>query len=210
MAVAPVPTASGRPARLAGAPAGPRQRDQRLAALLDAAAALFVEKGMAATSIDDIAERAGVAKGTFYHYFQDRSAMLEALRQRYSQHFADAAEAAAEACAPGDWGGRLDGWIQAIVGEYLATYALHDAIFHDAVICQRCVMSDEPFIRFLAGLLADGVAAGVWATEDPLKTATFMFYGLHGALDEVIAGDGDRDAVAPYLSRLFRNMLRPD
>ena len=60
----PPPT---RPGRLAGAPPGPRKRDARLAGLLDAAAALFVEKGVAATSIEDIAERAGVAKSTFYH-----------------------------------------------------------------------------------------------------------------------------------------------
>ncbi len=74
----PPPTTLNRPSRLAGARPGPRQRDVRLASLLDSAASLFVEKGVTATSIEDIAERAGVAKGTFYHYFHDRAAMLAA------------------------------------------------------------------------------------------------------------------------------------
>ena len=38
--------------------------------LMDAAQALFMEKGFAATSVAEIVEGAGVAKGTFYTYFQ--------------------------------------------------------------------------------------------------------------------------------------------
>ena len=64
--------------RAAGARPGPRQPELRSNEILDAAASLFVEKGVASTSIDDIVERAGVAKGTFYHYFSDRTGMLDA------------------------------------------------------------------------------------------------------------------------------------
>jgi len=96
---------------------GPRQHDQRRANLLDAAASLFAKKGVAATSIEDIVKRAGVAKGTFYHYFRDRSAMLEALRECYSKRFAELAEAAMETCASHDWDERLIAWINAVVLE---------------------------------------------------------------------------------------------
>lgn len=197
-----------RPSRLAGAPTGPRQRDQRLAALLDAAAALFVEKGVTATSIEDIAGRAGVAKGTFYHYFQDRAAMLEALRKRYSQRYADLVDAAMDANAPGDWDARLAAWTEATVDEYLATYALHDAIFHDPEICQRCVISEEAFVISLAALLRVGAQDRAWGIEDPLTTAAFMFHGLHGLLDEAIAGTADTVTLAARVTRLFRRLLR--
>lgn len=40
--------------------------------LMDHAFALFTEKGIAHTSIAEIADRAGVAKGTFYLYFKDK------------------------------------------------------------------------------------------------------------------------------------------
>ncbi len=202
------PTTLTRPARLAGAPPGPRQRDRRLASLLDAAAALFVEKGIAATSIEDIAERAGVAKGTFYHYFQDRAAMLEALRRRYSQRFSDLVDAAMDACPAQDRNARLAAWCHAIVGEYLATYALHDAIFHDPHVCQRCVLSEEAFIVSLATLLREGNETGSWAVAEPLTTAAFMFHGLHGLLDEAIATNADTASLAARVTLLFDRLVR--
>jgi AcrR family transcriptional regulator len=203
----PPPPAMLRPTRPAGAPPGPRQRDQRLAGLLDAAAALFVEKGIAATSIEDIAERAGVAKSTFYHYFHDRATMLEALRRRYSQRFADLVDAAMAACAPGDWDARLAAWTDSTVREYLATFALHDALFHDPEVCQRCVISEEAFVVSLAALLRQGAAAGGWSVADPLTTAAFMFHGMHGLLDEAIAADAETASIAGRVAGLFRQLV---
>lgn len=195
--------------RLAGAPPGPRQRDIRRGVILDAAAGLFVEKGAAATSVDDIVERAGVAKGTFYHYFHDRGGMLEALRRRYSQHFADAAAAAVARCAADDWPGQLDAWVAAVVGEYLASYPLHDAIYHDAALCERCAMSEEVVVQALGALIAEGAAAGAWSADEPLLSAIVMFHGLHGLVDEAIVSGADTGRIAQTLSRMFTAMLRP-
>lgn len=192
----------------AGARPGPRKREQRAGEILDAAAALFVEKGVPATSIDDIVERAGVAKGTFYHYFQDRTAMLEALRERYAQHFADAAAEATGACDPDDWNARLDAWIAAVTEAYVSSYALHDAIFHDPAVCHRCAMGDLQVVQDLAALIGAGQHAGVWAVDDTLATAVCMFHGLHGMVDEALATEDDTAKVVPRLSRLFANMLR--
>lgn len=47
--------------------------------LLDAALELFVEKGFAATRVEEIAARAGVSKGTVYLYFPSKDSMLRAL-----------------------------------------------------------------------------------------------------------------------------------
>lgn len=206
--MSPVAPTLNRPSRVAGAPPGPRQRDQRLSSLLDAASALFVEKGVTATSVEDIAERAGVAKSTFYHYFQDRAAMLEVLRKRYCQRFADMVDAEMEACPPRDWDARLASWTHATVEEYLATYALHDAIFHDPELCQRCMVSEEPFVISLTALLRAGADAGAWHVEDGLMTAAFMFHGLHGLLDEAIVAEAKTDGLGDRVTRLFRQLLR--
>jgi AcrR family transcriptional regulator len=56
-----------------------RRKEARPAELLDAAFALFVARGFAATRIDDIAARAGVSKGTVYLYFPSKQAVFEAL-----------------------------------------------------------------------------------------------------------------------------------
>lgn len=47
-------------------------KKQKKAALYNAAYDLFISKGFAKTTISDIVEKAGVAKGTFYLYFRDK------------------------------------------------------------------------------------------------------------------------------------------
>jgi AcrR family transcriptional regulator len=49
-----------------------RRADARPKELLDAALALFVERGYAATRLDDVARRAGVAKATLYLYYENK------------------------------------------------------------------------------------------------------------------------------------------
>ena len=48
------------------------RKEQKRQSLLDAAYALFTEKGVAKTSVDEIVRGANVAKGTFYLYFHDK------------------------------------------------------------------------------------------------------------------------------------------
>ena len=62
---------------------GKKQEKRR--ALLDAAYELFLERGTAKTSVEDITSRAKVGKGTFYLYFQ---AQLLSPPQRRAQHSA--------------------------------------------------------------------------------------------------------------------------
>ncbi|UCF88677.1 MAG: TetR/AcrR family transcriptional regulator [bacterium] len=47
--------------------------------LLKAARELFAEKGMDLTTIDDITQRADLAKGTFYYHFSDKNEVIEML-----------------------------------------------------------------------------------------------------------------------------------
>ena len=61
--------------------------------LLDTAFKLFTEKGIHNTSISDIVEQAGVAKGTFYLYFKDKYDINNKLVvHRASKLFDDALE----------------------------------------------------------------------------------------------------------------------
>jgi AcrR family transcriptional regulator len=52
---------------------------ERRAAIVEAAMEEFIARGFAATRLDDIAKRAGVAKGTIYLHFQDKESMFEEL-----------------------------------------------------------------------------------------------------------------------------------
>jgi AcrR family transcriptional regulator len=72
-----------------------RQKEARPQQLLDAALELFVEKGFAATRADEVAQRAGVSKGTLYLYYPSKEELLKAVISEHlsSRIAAGAAEA---------------------------------------------------------------------------------------------------------------------
>jgi AcrR family transcriptional regulator len=53
-----------------------RRKEDRPAELMAAALDLFVEKGFAGTRLEDVAQRAGVSKGTLYLYFDSKEALF--------------------------------------------------------------------------------------------------------------------------------------
>jgi len=63
------------------APAHPRRADKRgrRAQIIDAAFREFAAHGFEATRLDDVARRAGVAKGTIYLYFRDKEDLFRAM-----------------------------------------------------------------------------------------------------------------------------------
>jgi AcrR family transcriptional regulator len=56
-----------------------RRKDARPGELTAAALEFFVEKGFAATRLDDVARRAGVSKGTLYLYFGSKEELFKAV-----------------------------------------------------------------------------------------------------------------------------------
>jgi AcrR family transcriptional regulator len=56
-----------------------RRKQARPAELTAAALELFVERGYAATRLEDVARRAGVSKGTLYLYFDSKEALFKAV-----------------------------------------------------------------------------------------------------------------------------------
>jgi AcrR family transcriptional regulator len=63
------------------APRRQRRKEARPGELTAAALSLFVEKGFAATRLDEVAARAGVSKGTLYLYFDSKEALFKAVIQ---------------------------------------------------------------------------------------------------------------------------------
>ena len=56
-----------------------RRKEARPGELLEAALDLFVEKGFAATRVDEVAARAGVSKGTLFLYFPSKEELFKAV-----------------------------------------------------------------------------------------------------------------------------------
>ncbi len=93
-----------------------RRKEARPQELLDAALALFVEKGFAATRAEEVAVRAGVSKGTLYLYYPSKEELLKAV---IAQHLSTQVAAGAEAVE------RFDGSCAALLSDLLARWWQH-------------------------------------------------------------------------------------
>lgn len=69
------------PTERPGAVGGKRDlnRRKRVQDLIDAGLNLFLERGIEAVTIDEVARDAGMAKGNFYRYFRDKADLVEAV-----------------------------------------------------------------------------------------------------------------------------------
>ena len=54
-------------------------RRKRVQDLIEAGLSLFLERGIEAVTIDEVAREAGMAKGNFYRYFRDKADLVEAV-----------------------------------------------------------------------------------------------------------------------------------
>jgi AcrR family transcriptional regulator len=73
-----VVTAKPKPKRKAR-PRWQRRKEARPAEIVAAALDVFVERGFAATKLEEVARRAGVTKGTVYLYFDSKDALFKAV-----------------------------------------------------------------------------------------------------------------------------------
>jgi AcrR family transcriptional regulator len=88
-AVKASPKQRGRPRTVA-----PAERKQ---AILNASLKVFAERGFEAARLDDVAARAGVAKGTLYLYFKDKETLFEELLRGTVSPILEGVSALAEA-----------------------------------------------------------------------------------------------------------------
>ncbi len=148
--------------------------EQRRAELLAAGRALFLAKGIAATSLDDVTQRAGVSKGLFYLYFASKEDLVLALQEQFSREVAERMGAAAATQA--DWPARLDACVLAGFECYRELHDLHEILFHHAHAARP-----DPALATLVirDLLAAGVAAGALDVSDPEATAVLCYASMH-------------------------------
>ena len=97
----------------------------RVAALLDAGAALFAEKGYEATTMTEIAQRSGAAIGSLYQFFPSKDALAEALFNRYAERTATALQHVVD---------RAPGLSSAPLADLLVDYKLALRSDRDAVV----------------------------------------------------------------------------
>ncbi|GAA2892300.1 TetR/AcrR family transcriptional regulator [Pseudonocardia halophobica] len=77
-----------------------RKRGQRVRAILTAAAELFGERGYAGVSLEDVADRLDVTKGSLYYYFASKDELVTAAIETLGTDWTDRLEALPVAGSP--------------------------------------------------------------------------------------------------------------
>ncbi|MFT4044182.1 MAG: TetR/AcrR family transcriptional regulator [Gordonia sp. (in: high G+C Gram-positive bacteria)] len=166
-----------------------KPREQRRSELLDAARELFVTKGVAGTSMDDITRRAGVSKGLFYLYFRSKDDLIAALQEDFAARLAQ--RIAHAVAAEPEWEAKLDACVRASFDCYRELPELHEILFRHSV--SRSSDADgAPPHELVSGVLRDllvaGTAAGAYDVDDPVTTAGLLYIVMH-AFDPGYHGD---------------------
>ncbi len=110
-------------------PRAPQQKRgrERVAALMASAAQLFVEKGFDATTMTEIAARAGAAIGTLYLFFPTKEALAEAILAEHAEALStqlDALQERAKGLAPAAIADALFD----VLGAFLAAHPAYSAL----------------------------------------------------------------------------------
>jgi AcrR family transcriptional regulator len=160
---------------------------ERRLQILTAARGLFAKRGYHLTTIDDIVAQAGVARGTFYLYFQDKRGIFSDLIDRFGAQLAMAIVRIVTDDSSRDVGSQVHENIRRIIGTCLSERAmtkilLTDAVGVDPLFDRKLAAFYDNMVGLLVETLKDGQALGIVRDGEPRVLA----YMALGALKELL------------------------
>lgn len=162
-------------------------RNERRLQILAAARRVFARRGYAQSTIDDIVAEAGVARGTFYLYFEDKRAVFAELIDRFAQQISVAIMRIDPDDADKSVADQVRANVRAILGVCLAERSMTKILFTDAVgvdpeFERKLVTFYDTVVQLLTESLRDGQALGIVSDGEPRVLA----YLTLGALKELL------------------------
>lgn len=182
--------------------------------ILDAAVGVFLKKGVGEATVDDITREAGVAKGTFYLYFESKEHLIAALRDRFvEESYAKGMELAAR-IGKDDWWALVDATVEGFAESMLEQGPAVLIFFQESLspetqeILAEC---ERRLNELMAHGIRAGVEAGAFSVSDPDMTARFLHHAVHGAVMEAMRYEGsiDRGRLIAAAKELARKILAP-
>jgi TetR/AcrR family transcriptional regulator, transcriptional repressor of aconitase len=168
-------------------------RVARRGQIIAAALACFARAGYHATTMADIAEQAGVSKGTPYLYFDSKEALFLALHEEWTCGVGERVNAAVAGLP--EAARRSPRQVLHAVAAAVAAHVTEETDTCRVLMEVRALAAHEPAIAAavsaadartheqLEGLIAAGVAAGEWPPgADPALAARLFTAGLYGLM----------------------------
>jgi AcrR family transcriptional regulator len=167
--------------------AGALPKNERRQQILSVAREVFAKRGYHQTTIDDIVAQAGLARGTFYLYFEDKRAVFSDLVDRFAGQLSVAIVRIVTDDAGRSVVEQVRENIRAIIGTSLADRAMTKILFTDAVgvdpaFDRKLQTFYDTVVQLLTESLKDGQALGIVADGEPRVLA----YLTIGALKELL------------------------
>ncbi|MBO0656610.1 MULTISPECIES: TetR/AcrR family transcriptional regulator [Streptomyces] len=185
--------------------------------LFEAAVTLIAEQGFSSTTVDEIAERAGVAKGTVYYNFASKTVLFEELLRHGIELLTDSLQAAADESAErgGSRVDALDAMIRAgldFITRYPALMQLYVAeLWRTNRAWQSTLMQVRSrAIAVIESVLREAVAEGELSDEIDVPLTASALFGmvLVAALDwQSFQPERSIDEVHSALSRLLQGRV---
>ncbi|HTG98578.1 MAG TPA: helix-turn-helix domain-containing protein [Burkholderiales bacterium] len=132
--------------------------------------------GVAAVRVERLADGVGVTKGSFYHHFRDRGALLEALLDYWSREMTDAEFARLETLR-GGLAQRLLALAEDVLEKGMGRYdpAIRAWARHDRKVAAAVAQVDRRRVKALAGFFEEG---GFSTAEARIRARTFYTFLL--------------------------------
>jgi AcrR family transcriptional regulator len=190
-----------------------RQRRERADLILQAAEEVLTEKGYHDTSIDEIASRVGIAKGTVYLHFPSKEDLVFALFERELDTFLHTVDhtVAQEGMSPrakleiilrSMYQGLLGKRIQLLLELYTSMDIRKDLLERKMHVHDRM----ERVSTQISALLEEGKAVGEFDSTIPtpvMLTAFFSLLSLRGYKRLVVDGQMSPEELVTYLERIY-------
>jgi AcrR family transcriptional regulator len=179
-------------------------REARRAQILDTALQVFSEKGYHGASVSDLVAAAGVARGTFYLYFDSKDAVFRELLDDLLTHLRSNVVGIDVRAGAASLEEQLLSTVARILRTVESNRALTRIIFReavalDAVVEARMRAFNDSLHAFVASALQVGAALGLTLPADEEVVAACVIGTLRGVVQRyVVEGDGpvDVDRVA--------------
>lgn len=199
-----------------------RRPDERPNEILDAALAVFAERGYRNTRLEHVGEAAGVTKGAIYHYFTNKEdLLLRAIEHRREEAFGRIEEILRDKSAPVSTRIRLIilRWFGSLSEERLSVVTLLlQGIPHEAPEAFRKWLAGGPAAstRLIASLIREGQSRGDFRRDADADVAARML--VSGLLQQTVwqqhAADVPdlvvaQDRLVDSALELFLHSLRP-
>lgn len=189
-----------------------QDRARRKQDILLAARAVFAQNGFRRATVDQVAERAEVAKGTIYLYFENKEAMLAELVLLALNDLATQLQAASDSRSILQPAEKL----RAMAGAYLTfaqrapdyfrlLTAFDGGDFQNGLSIERREQiraESNHVLELVHQAIADGIAIGIFVCADAHQSASVLWAALNGAL-ALMAHPVRRQLVATDAASLY-------